>query len=64
MTFSDIQTSLGKTTWDAPLSRVEAGVGYSLTRWLLIKATIQHNTRDTARVPALTLPALQAVLWF
>ena len=64
MTFSDIQTSLGKTTWDAPVSRVEAGVGYSLTRWLLIKATIQHNTRDTARVPALTLPSLQAVLWF
>ena len=46
------------------MSRVEAGVGYSLARWLLIKASIQHNTRDGGRVTALTLPALQAVLWF
>jgi hypothetical protein len=64
MTFDDIQTSLGKVTWDARVSRVEAGVGYSLARWLLIKATIQHNSRDGGRVQTLTLPALQAVLWF
>ena len=64
MTFSDVQTSLGETSWDAPVSRVEAGVGYNLARWLLVKATIQHNNRDGGRVRALTLPSLQAVLWF
>ena len=64
MTFDDIQTSLGQVTWDARISRVEAGVGYRFARWLLIKATIQHNSRDGGRVRTSTLPALQAVLWF
>jgi hypothetical protein len=64
MTFNDIQTSAGTTSWDAPVSRVEAGIGFNLARWLLVKATIQHNTRDGGRVQARTLPSVQAVLWF
>lgn len=36
-------------TWDAPVSRVESGVGYSITRHLLAKASYQYNWRDADR---------------
>ena len=35
--------------WDAPVTRVEVGGGYSLLRNLLLKASFQHNTRQGGR---------------
>jgi len=62
--FNDIVGSSGPQSWEAPVNRVEAGVGYSLQRNLLLKVSVQHNTRDGGRVTSATLPAAQIVYWF
>ena len=47
--FSDVKDAYTYTTmpWEAPVRRVEAGVGYSLVRNTTIKAAYQWNWRDT-----------------
>ena len=40
---------LGNRTWDAPVTRLETGVGYYIRRNLLAKGTYQHNWRDGGR---------------
>ena len=55
----------GPTTWDAPVTRVEVGGGYSLQRNLLLKLSVpaQHARRRRGRHRA-TLGAAQVVFWF
>jgi hypothetical protein len=62
--FSDIQGSAGLRSWEAPLTRVEAGVGYSVLRNVLLKVTYQHNDRDGGRVRTSQFGAVQLVYWF
>ena len=62
--FSTITGSTSTATWDAPVTRVEVGGGYSIQRNLLFKLSYQHNTRDTARSGRLNLAAAQLVFWF
>ena len=62
--FSDIVGSAGTESWEAPVTRVEIGAGYSLQRNVLLKVSVQHNARDGGRVTKSTLPALQIVYWF
>jgi len=62
--FSDVAGSAGPETWDAPVTRVEIGGGYSLQRNLLLKLSLQYNTRDGGRVTSATYPAVQLVYWF
>jgi hypothetical protein len=62
--FSEITGSNGPATWDAPVTRIEIGGGYSLLRNVLLKASVQHNTRDGGRVTDLNLVAAQIVYWF
>ena len=62
--FSDVAGSAGAREWEAPVRRIEAGIGYSLQRNLLLKLSYQHNTRDGGRVPVLSLGAAQLVFWF
>jgi hypothetical protein len=62
--FSHITGTGVSATWDAPVTRIEAGAGYSIRRNVLLKGSIQHNRRDTARNPTLTLGAAQIVYWF
>ena len=62
--FSDVTGSLGPQSWDAPVTRVEIGGGYSIQRNLLLKVSCQHNTRDGGRVTTLNLVAAQIVYWF
>jgi hypothetical protein len=50
--------------WDAAVTRVEVGGGYSLQRNLLLKASFQHNARATLYVPGLNFVATQIVVWF
>jgi hypothetical protein len=53
------------TTWDAPVSRIEAGAGYSPLRRLTIKAVVQHNWRSQVVVRSTeTLAGAQVLLWF
>ena len=62
--FSDIVGSAGIQSWEAPVTRVEVGAGYSLQRNLLLKISGQHNTRDGGRVTHATLVGAQIVYWF
>jgi len=62
--FSEISGLLRRAAWDAPVTRVEIGGGYSLQRNLLLKLSYQHNTRVGGRVPTLNLGAAQLVFWF
>lgn len=67
MTFSRIQGTLfggTPTTWDAPVTRLEGGLGFAVTRQLMLKAAYQHNWRDGGRVRSLGLPAVQLSFWF
>jgi hypothetical protein len=63
--FSD-QTGLLETVpWDAPVTRIEIGGGYSLQRNVLLKASYQHDTRDGGRLlRAAHMVAGQLVYWF
>jgi hypothetical protein len=62
--FSEVTGSLGPATWDAPVTRIEIGGGYSIQRNLLLKGSWQHNTRDGGRVTMLNLGSAQIVFWF
>jgi len=50
--------------WDAPVTRVEAGVGYYIRRNVIARLTVQVNRRDTRRAGEVTLPAIQLLYWF
>ena len=52
------------TTWDAPVTRVEAGGGIYLQRNLTLRAVVQHNWRDGGRVQQRTYVSGQLAYWF
>ena len=62
--FGKIAGTRGAATWDAPVTRVEAGGGYSIQRNLVLKVSAQHNTRDGGRTRRASLVAGQLVFWF
>jgi len=62
--FSTIQGTTRRDAWDAPVSRVEVGGGYSIQRNLLLKLSYQHDRRPAGRVERLNLGATQLVWWF
>ena len=62
--FSGIDSVVGRRTWDAPVTRVEAGAGWSPRRHVLLKASWQHNWRDGGKVRENDLVAGQVVLWY
>jgi len=64
LAFDRVESRLGDQTWDAPVSRLEVGGGYSIRRQLLLKASWQHNWRDGGRVLENDLVAVQVLLWF
>ncbi len=62
--FNSVHGSLGPRTWDAPVTRVEGGIGLLLQRNLVWKVSYQHHVRDGGRVRALTIGSTQLVYWF
>ena len=63
--FSDLVGSTSTLPWDAPVTRVEVGTGYSIQRNLLLKISYQHNTRDGGVLQRVeNLGAGQLVFWF
>jgi hypothetical protein len=62
--FSTIAGSDRTESWEAPLTRVEAGGGYLVQRNVVVKMTLQRNDRDGGRVRRATLASVQAVYWF
>jgi len=64
LSFATVPGTAGPETWDADVSRVEAGIGYSLTRHVIVKTVFQHNRRDGGRVRRANFGAAQLLLWF
>lgn len=64
LTFSRISGSAGRLPWEAPVSRFEVGGGYALARNLLLKASYQHNERDTTYAPTAGYASAQLLVWF
>jgi hypothetical protein len=63
--FSDLTGTLVTQPWDAPVTRVELGMGYSILRNLQLKVSVQRNRRDGGILQQReTLPAAQLVFWF
>jgi hypothetical protein len=51
--------------WDAPVTRIEVGGGYSLQRNLLLKLSYQYDRRDGGVLVGVAhLGAAQLVFWF
>ncbi|HYM23748.1 MAG TPA: hypothetical protein VEU08_11075, partial [Vicinamibacterales bacterium] len=65
LVFSDVVGTTQTLPWDAPAGRVEVGAGYSIQRNLLLKASVQRNSRNGGPLKqAETLGAVQLVFWF
>ncbi len=66
LTFGDITgATAGTLPWDAPVTRIEIGGGYTIQRNLLLKLSVQRNTRDGGVLErSATLGAGQLVFWF
>ena len=64
LAFGTIDGSAGPAGWDADVTRVEAGLGYSIIRNVLVKAVYQYNRRDSTHLPSLSLGAAQLVVRF
>jgi len=63
--FGDITGVNGTLPWDAPVTRIEAGGGYSLQRNLILKLTVQRNERDGGvLLKKATFLSAQLVYWF
>ncbi|HWI18908.1 MAG TPA: hypothetical protein VNT81_14245 [Vicinamibacterales bacterium] len=62
--FSSIRGSRGLTEWEAQTWRFETGVGYSITRNVIVKASWQKNGRDGGRIRKDALYAGQVLYWF
>jgi hypothetical protein len=62
--FSEITGSAGPLSWDAPVTRIEAGGGYYLQRNLVLEAVFQHNWRDGGTVRTLGTGSVQLRYWF
>jgi predicted porin len=62
--FSDITGNAGTMPWDAPVRRVEAGGGYSLSRNLLLKMVYQYNWRRGVIERRAGLASAQLLFWF
>ena len=63
--FGEVVGTRETLPWDAPVTRVEIGAGYSLQRNLLLKLSYQHNRRDGGvLVGVADMPAAQLVFWF
>jgi hypothetical protein len=62
--FSDITGTVRTDSWEAPVTRVEVGGGYSIQRNLILKLAFQHDSRATVREGSLNVPVVQLLFWF
>lgn len=62
--FGDIEGPQGPEPWEAPVWRIETGVGFAVTRQIRIKVAYQHNRRDGGFLRENDLVAVQGAIWF
>ena len=64
LTFNKLTSGAVTQRWEAPVTRVEIGGGWSIVRNLMLKGSWQRNLRDAGRVRHDSLGAGQIVYWF
>jgi hypothetical protein len=62
--FARIPVPGGREYWEAPVKRLEIGLGYTPVRNITVKTSWQRNTRDGGRIRDESLGALQVIYWF
>jgi hypothetical protein len=62
--FSELTGSSGRVPWDAPVTRVEVGGGYSIRRNVVVKAVYQYNWRTSTTGETAGLASAQLLFWF
>ena len=62
--FNTVSSPTRRQAWDAPVTRIELGTGWTVQRNVMLKASWQRNLRDAGRVRHDTLVAGQLVYWF
>ncbi len=60
----DVAGSGGLTSWEAPVRRLEAGIGWVPRHHVLLKLAYQRNHRDAGHAGAQDFLAGQLLLWF
>jgi len=61
--FSRVRSGAQLREWDAPVSRIETGLGFYIQRNLLGRVTYQHNWRDGGLIRNRKQLALQIQFW-
>jgi hypothetical protein len=65
LTFATLPGPAGlPTSWDAPVTRLEAILGFRATRAIELRGGWQHNWRDGGRIHERGSPAAQVLFWF
>ena len=64
MRFEEVESSGGVVPWDTDLQRIEGGIGYHLSRELLVKAVLQATDAGDGFGSDTLSPMLQAVASF
>jgi hypothetical protein len=64
MRFEEVESAAGPVTWDQNIRRTEAGIGYHLSRELLVKAVAQVNDTGDGFDLDRMLPAVQTSFVF
>jgi hypothetical protein len=62
--FSKVRGRAGLVEWDSQVWRFETGLGYSITRNIMVKGAWQKNGRDGGRVRHDELFGAQVLYWF
>ena len=62
--FTEIDSSSGRITWEAPVRRFEVTAGYALHRYVHLKVGWQRNRRDGGEVHAQDFLVGQVLLWY
>lgn len=62
--FSRISGTGVTLPWEAPVQRLEVGMGWSIIRNVVVKGSWQRNERDGGRVRHESLGAVQVLYWF
>ena len=62
--FGDVMGPQGPEPWEAPVWRLETGLGLAVTRQVKVKAVYQRNERDGGFVRTNNLVAVQGAIWF
>lgn len=64
LAFGEVTASSVRLPWDAPVTRLEIGGGYSIRRNIVARGSWQWNQRDGGRIRTASFGAAQLLYWF